>query len=186
MVNTGDAEQFLVARSISSGILLVLPPTRGGGQREKGELAAGCGTLGAPRWKSQGSRSNEALRVRPVRNAPGLTGARFLATGFRGIQVLVGGKARGTEAVRATNKPTDPSGICIATPQSFLISPEPDGSFLFQHFHPSRLAISHPAVLNDDQWYFALTSRLRAPSPRRYGCKRLTNHTERGERGANA
>ena len=185
MVNTGDAEQFLVACSISSGILLVLPPTRGGRQREKGGLAAGSGPLGAPRWKSQGSRSNEALRVRPVRNAPGLTGARFLAAGFRGIQVLVGGKARSTEAVRTTNKPTDPSGICIATPQSFLISPEPDGSFLFQPAATSRSAIPHPAVFIDDRFYSALTSRLRAPSPRRYGFKRLKNHTQEGARGEN-
>ena len=185
IANTEDAERFLVACPISSGILLVLPPTRGGRQREKGGLAAGSGPLGAPRWKSQGSRSNEALRVRPVRNAPGLTGARFLAAGFRGIQVLVGGKTRSTEVVRTTNKPTDPSGICIATPQSFLISPEPDGSFLFQH-SPTLTSLPHPAVSNDDGWYSTLTSRLRAPSRRRYGFKRLKNHTQPGERGANS
>jgi hypothetical protein len=185
MVNTEDAERFLVACSVSSGILLVLPPTRGGGQREKGGLAAGSGPLVAPRWKSQGSRSNEALRVRPVRNAPGLTGARFLATGFRGIQVLVGGKARARQVAHTTNKPTDPSGICIATPQSFLISPEPDGSFLFQHSPPSKSAIPHPAVCNDDLWYSALTARLRAPSRRRYGFKRVKNHTQQGARGEN-
>ena len=185
MVNTEDAERFLVACAISSGILLVLPPTRGGERREKGKKAACSGPPRAPRWKSQGSRSNKALRVRPVRNAPGLTGARFLATGFRGIQDLVGGKARSTEAVRTTNKPTDPSGICIATPQSFLISPEPDGSFLFQAPLTSKSAIPHHAEFISGGFCSVVTSSLRAPSPRRYGRKRLKNRTQQGNRGEN-
>jgi hypothetical protein len=56
-------------------------------------------------------------------------------------------RAERTVTVHTTNEPTDPSGICIATPQSCLISPEPDGSFLlkpFNQFHQQSLSRCSP------------------------------------------